>query len=616
MIVRVVAILVIATGVSSFSAAQERPNILWITSEDNGPHFGAYGDTYATTPNLDALAARSLRYTRAWSNWPVCAPARTAIVTGMYPSSTGAEHMRSLTRLPDGMQFFPQLLHDTGYYCTNNSKEDYNLEPAGRVWDESSTKAHWKNRAPGQPFFAVFNSTVSHESQLRAARPLVHDPAKVRVPPYHPDTPEVRADWARYYDNLTLMDAELGARLRELEAAGLAGNTIVFYFGDHGSGMPRHKRAAMNSGLLVPWIVHIPEKFKELAPDGYTAGGSSDRLVSFVDLAPTVLGFAGLRAPEYLQGRAFAGPFTQPAEEYLFGGRGRMDARIDLVRCARDARYVYVRNYMPHLPHGQHLAYQMETPTTRIWEQMYRDGRLTPVQGYFWEPKAPEELYDLETDPDETINLVAHPDHAATLERFRSALDTKLVAIHDVDFAPESALRALPDSVTPYEYGHNEGEYPIGRILDTARMAALLHADDLPELRRRATDPNNVIRYWATLGIYMCGADAVTDAQQLFQSLLLDTSPAVQIVAAQSIVQFGARDEIAPAMERLLAYADLRSNEINVVAQALNAIDYLDARAAPWLDRIKALPTAEANVPERYRSYVPRLLEKILADIE
>jgi arylsulfatase A-like enzyme len=198
-----------------------RPNILWITSEDNGPHLGCYGDTYATTPNLDALAARGMIYLRCWSNAPVCAPARTAIITGVYPTSTGSEHMRSLVRLPPHMKMYPQLLSEAGYYCTNNSKEDYIVEKPGKVWDESSPRAHWKNRKSSQPFFAIFNHTVTHESQIRK-RPHkpIHDPAKVRVPAYHPDTPEVRQDRAQYYDKLTEMDALAGKNLRELEEAG------------------------------------------------------------------------------------------------------------------------------------------------------------------------------------------------------------------------------------------------------------------------------------------------------------------------------------------------------------------------------------------------------------
>ena len=284
-------------------------------------------------------------YTHVWSNAPVCAPARTTIISGLYPPATGAEHMRSMLPFPKDKQMFPQFLRTAGYYCSNRSKEDYNLAKPGQVWDDSSAKGHWRNRKAGQPFFAVFNSVKSHESQMRL-RPhvAVHDPAKVRIPEYHPDTPEVRKDWAQYYDVVTEADADAGMHLKELAADGLADDTIVFYFADHGSGMPRNKRSACNSGLRVPMVVYIPEKFKHLAPPEYKAGGKSDRLVSFVDLAPTILTLAGIEVPAWMHGHAFLG--REPAKQpFVYGFRGRMDERPDLVRSVFDGRYVYVRNY-------------------------------------------------------------------------------------------------------------------------------------------------------------------------------------------------------------------------------------------------------------------------------
>ncbi|MBZ0256690.1 sulfatase, partial [bacterium] len=335
------------------AADDDRPNILWITSEDNGPHMGCYGDSFADTPNLDSLAKKSVIYMNAWSTAPVCAPARTTIISGMYPPSTGSEHMRSMSHLPQGFKMYPQYLREAGYYCTNNSKEDYNLEKPGQVWDDSSKKAHFRNRADGQPFFAIFNFTTTHESQIRK-RPhkQVHDPNKVRVPAYHPDTPEVRQDWAQYYDKMTEMDAQAGEILAQLEEDGLTDNTIIFYYGDHGSGMPRSKRWPYNSGLSVPMILHIPEKYKDLRPPDYKRGGSSDRLVGFIDLAQTVLSLAGIKPPAHMQGHAFAGKYTQPEPEYAYGFRGRMDERYDMVRVVRNQQYLYIRNYMPHKIYG------------------------------------------------------------------------------------------------------------------------------------------------------------------------------------------------------------------------------------------------------------------------
>src|SRR5262245_13876048 len=348
-----------ATGSAQDAQPKRKlPNILWITSEDHGPHLGCYGDKLARTPNLDKLAARGMRYRRCWSNGPVCAPARTAIITGMYPTSLGAEHMRSLVSMPPDMQMFPALLRALGYYCSNRVKEDYNVRKSGKVWDDSSNKAHYRNRPAGMPFFAVFNSVKSHESQLRGYKlPTITDPAKVRVPAYHPDVPEVRNDWARYYDIVSLVDADAGLLLRELEELGLLEDTIIFYFADHGPGMPRSKRTPLNSGLQVPMIVYFREKWKHLGPPEYRPGGVSDGLVSFVDLAPTMLSLAGEPAPKWMQGRAFSGKHIQPAPECLHGCRRRMDERYDLQRSVTDGRYVYLRNYMPHLPAGQHVEY-------------------------------------------------------------------------------------------------------------------------------------------------------------------------------------------------------------------------------------------------------------------
>jgi len=242
-----------------------RPNVLWITCEDMGPHIGCFGDTFAKTPVLDGLAERGLRYRRCWSNAPVCAPARTTIISGVYPPAMGAEHMRSLVAMGDGRKMFPQLLREAGYYTTNNSKEDYNLELTGKVWDESSPRAHWRKRAAGQPFFSVFNFVGTHESQIRK-RPheWKHSFEGVRVPAYQPDTPEVRKDWAQYYDNIEEMDTWAGGILKQLEADGLLDDTIVFFYSDHGSGMPRSKRWPYDSGLRVPLILSIPEKYRAM----------------------------------------------------------------------------------------------------------------------------------------------------------------------------------------------------------------------------------------------------------------------------------------------------------------------------------------------------------------
>ena len=397
------------------AAAPPRPNILWLTSEDHGPQLGCYGDQYATTPNIDRLAAHGVVYTHVWSCAPVCAPARTTLISGLYACSTGAEHMRSMVVFPAGIPVFTQLLRAAGYYCTNNAKEDYNLTQRGQLWDESSRQAHWNKRPTGAPFFAVFNCERSHEGQIRRTGKTVHEPAGVRVPDYHPDTPETRHDWAAYYDGVSEADEAAGRRLQELADAGLADDTIVFYFADHGPGMPRSKRTACDSGLHVPLVVYVPEKFRDMLPADAVPGARCDRVVSFVDFAPTALSLVGIKPHTWMQGRAFLGPFAGAPQRYAFGFRGRMDERYDLVRAATDGRYVYVRNYLPHRIAGQHVSYLFETPTTQVWRRLHEAGQLNAAQDAFWQPRAAEELYDLSTDPDEVHNLAALPEQ---LRRF------------------------------------------------------------------------------------------------------------------------------------------------------------------------------------------------------
>ncbi len=586
------------------------PNILWITCEDTGPHLGVYGDKYAVTPNLDALAAKSLVYTRAWSNAPVCAPARTTIISGLYPPSTGAEHMRSRTRLPAGMKMYPQYLRESGYYCTNNAKEDYNLEKPGKVWDESSNKAHWRNRKPGQPFFAVFNILITHESQIRT-RPheWKHDPAEARIPAYHPDTPEVRKDWAQYYDNITTMDGMAAKILDDLKSDGLADDTIVFFYGDHGSGMPRNKRWPYNSGLQVPLIVRIPEKHRALAPKDYAAGGMTARPVSFVDLAPTLLSLAGVRPPEHFQGHAFLGKYAAAEQPFVHGFRGRMDERYDLVRSVRDGRYVYIRNYMPHKIYGQHISYMFETPTTQKWKQLYDERKLNATQRIFWEPKPPEELYDLDNDRDEVTNLAKSAAHREILERLRKAQRDLVLKIRDVGFLPEDEIHTRSAGSSPYEVGHDKAKYPLERMLRTAELASSLDEAALPELTKALDDSDSAVRYWAALGFRMGSRTPPAKA-------LDDPSPSVRAIAAEAFGLFGNAAEAAKALSMLLDLAALDRNSVYISMLALNALHSMGRRAKSAEARIRALPTEHASALPPMNGYIPRLIEKILEDLK
>jgi len=593
---------------SAFSA--DRPNILWLTSEDHGPHMGCYGDSYATTPNVDALAAKGMLFKHCWSNAPVCSAARTTIIAGMYPPSTGGEHMRSRVAMPLGKKMYPQFLREAGYYCTNNSKEDYNLTKPDGVWDESDGRASWKNRKDGQPFFAIFNETCSHESQLRK-RPheAIHDPAKVRVPAYHPDTPEVRQDWAQYYDQVTLADASAGKRLQELEEAGLAADTIVFYYADHGSGMPRNKRWPCNSGLQVPMVVYFPPKWKHLAPKEYAAGAKSDRLVSFVDLAPTLLSIVGVQPPEWMQGHAFAGKFQTGPQPFVHGFRGRMDERYDCVRSVTDGRFVYLRNYMPHLSQAQHVAYQFETPTTVVWRKLFDAGKATPEQSIFWqEPKAPEELYDLQNDPDEVHNLAASPEHAETLAKMRAAQENLALKIRDVGLLPEGEMLRRSEGTTPYDMGHDDKRYPIARILKIAGEASSLKPAAIADLKAGFADSDSAIRYWSTMSILMRGKPGLAAAHDEIVKAAGDSSPCVQVAANWTLAKFGDDADSAAALTKLVNLADWSQHDVFTTMSALNAIGDLGDKAKPIAAQLKNLP-AQGEAPDsRYAGYTARLL--------
>ncbi len=612
-----IVLVVLLAGCAACAQAADRPNVLWITSEDNGPQLGCYGDKYATTPNLDRLAARGTIYRNAWSNAPVCAPARTTIISGVYPPATGSEHMRSSAPMPPLMKMYPQYLREAGYYCTNNSKEDYNLVKPEGVWDESSGKAHWRNRQSGQPFFAIFNFTTTHESQVRK-RPHtpVHDPAKVRVPEYHPDAPEVRQDWAQYYDKITEMDREAGEVLKQLEKDSLNDDTIIFYYGDHGAGMPRSKRWPYNSGLRVPLIVSIPPKWKHLAAPDYRQGGSCDRLVGFIDLAPTLLSLAGIEPTAWMQGHAFLGKYCRPGPKYAFGFRGRMDERYDMVRSVWDGRYVYLKHYMPHRIYGQYINYMFQTPTTRVWKELYDEGKLEPPRTCFWETKPAEELYDLENDPDEVQNLAGSPEHQEVLQRMREAHKDWVFRVRDLGFLPEGEMHTRDPNASPYEMGHDPAKYPLEKIFAAAQAASSFKADDVPKLLEAFGDEDSAVRYWAAMGLLMREADGVNAGRKALNRALGDEAPYVRIAAAEALGRYGSDEEAAQALAVLMPLANVEESGAYLALAALGAIDYMDARAKSAEAAIEALPVQAKNLPQRVGSgYLKNLKEKILSDL-
>ena len=413
----------------------ERPNILWIVNEDMSPeHLGVYGGTGGKTPVLDSLAKAGVIFTNAFSTAGVCAPSRAALITGAYQTSIGAMHMRTLsfsaagddnypadhksysTVIPEGMHGYPEYLRMAGYYTSNNVKEDYQFEGPGTMWDESSNKAHWRNRKdPNQPFFSIFNYTTTHESQVwaRENEELLVNPADVTVPPVYPDDSITRRTLARFITNVMRFDAQVGELLQQLKDDGLYENTIIFYYSDHGDGMPYYKRELYDRGLRVPLFVKAPF----IKP-----GTVDDQLVSFVDFGPTVLSLAGVKIPDTMQGQAFMGNQKSAPRKYIYAARDRMDSEVDRVRAVSDGRFKYIKNYMLEKPNYQNIRYRLSNPLMVHLLELHEEGKLDENQErWFDDSKPEEELYDTRSDPYEFNNLAGNADYADKLAELREA---------------------------------------------------------------------------------------------------------------------------------------------------------------------------------------------------
>lgn len=579
--------------------ARSRPNILWLVSEDNSPFIGAYGDRLAHTPAIDAFAKQAVLYANAFSNSPVCAPTRFGIITGMYAESCGpAQHMRAQGRIPAFLSGFPKYLRDADYYCTNNAKTDYNADlDMQAMWHESSPTAHWRNRPKDAPFFAVFNFMTTHESRMFKGTPGRVRPQDVRVPAYLPDSPGVRQDTASYYNLMEQMDGEVAAQLAALDAAGLAEDTIVFYYSDNGGVLPRSKRYCHDEGLRVPLIARFPAKWAHLAPAA--AGSTISTPVSLIDLAPTVLTIAGIDPPAHMQGVSLVRAKGKRAP-YVFGMRNRMDERYDMIRTVRDERYRYIRNYAPHRPYGQHQAFEWQMDSYRTWQTEHLAGRLNPVQERFFRDKPAEEFYDLRADPDQVDNLIESPAHAERVAQMRSALDEHLLSINDNGFIPESS------PLEGYDASRAPGAYPLKRAMQVADAAIRRDPREAAQFAGLLADDNEVIRYWAAQGLLMLKAKAAPAKTALETCFAKDQSPQVRIVAAEALTWLGAPDRSVRYLGELLStHPDAR-----VRLQSLNALTFIGepARAVlPIIERaIESAGDEYVRSAGRYLSFILR----------
>lgn len=571
-------------------AAPRRPNILWLVSEDNNPFIGAYGDRLAHTPTIDALASKGVLYANAFSNAPVCAPSRFGIISGMYAESCApAQQMRADARLPKFLHGFPKYLRDAGYYCTNNDKTDYNAEfNLQEMWDESSDQAHWRNRPKDAPFFAVFNFFTTHESRLFKVTEGRVKPADVRVPAYLPDVPEVRRDIASYYNLMEVMDGELAEKLAELEQAGFAEDTIVFYYSDNGGVLPRSKRYCYDEGLRCALVVHVPPKWSQLA--AAMPGSIITAPVSFIDLAPTVLALASLKPPSYMPGSPFMGEGAKP-KQYAFGMRDRMDERYDLVRTVRDERYRYIRNYSPHRIYAQHQAFEWQMDSYRAWETQHLAGKLNEVQKRFWHEKPAEEFYDLKSDPDQIVNLIDASAHRRRIAAMRSALDVHMLAINDNGFIPEGS------PLQEYDASRRPQAYPLKRVMQLAERCIRREPRHLPALVAALDDANEVIRYWGVQGLLMLKQQALPAKETIQTCFDKEASTPVRIVLAEALAQLGEEQRAVKYLAELLdSNADMR-----VRLQALNALTWVGLPAKQALPAIERA-VADTNADEYIRN--------------
>ena len=604
--------LILAALLGAPLAAEERPNILWIVLEDISPELGCYGFDYAVTPHIDRLAGQSVVYTRAYSNGGACAPARSTLITGAYPPAIGTHHMRSEGVPPAFVRAFTEYLREAGYYASNHSKTDYNWIAPASAWDaiDPDWRAGGWSRRGGKPFFTVVNITDTHSSQTyhewapwpRRREALAaeerHDPEEAIVPPYYPDTPESREILARYADNITYADRLVGEVLAQLDRDGLADDTIVFFYGDHGTGLPRSKSFQFESSTRVPLLVRFPARFAHLAPAAPAA--RIDRLVAFVDFAPTVLSLAGVDAPPHFQGRTFLGPDAEPRREYVFGYRDRMDERYELIRSARGERYRYIRNYFPHLPwfHRQTRLYPSSNPLLEAWHRLARAGSLSgPAALYMARRKPREQLFDAESDPHGIRDLAGDPRHRAPLARLRRALREWTLEQRDLGFLPEEDMWLRFAGRPPYDEVRRPGAYPLERILETADWVGLGPAA-LDRQVERLADDDPTVRFWAATGIE-AQEEAGREAEGALRTALGDASPSVRTAAARALCRHG---ECDAALDALVA--NLRDENEYVSLRAANALHHLGARALPALPAMReaAGDTLDLEFREFFRS--------------
>jgi len=544
------------TGLGAVQA-QDRPNILWIVAEDISPLFGCYGDVDAATPHIDKLAEESHVFLRAYATAPICAPSRSCLATGMVATSLGSQNLRSEVTLPQRIKPLAKLFREQGYWTSLRGKTDYNFDPQGLFDYWKQDTAPWQQCPKEKPFFAFMNLGRTHEGSgnmteraalaLKRLPPnLKHDPATIALPPYYPDTLEMRRIWARYHDLITVWDLDVHAVLEQLKADGRADDTLVFLMADHGMGLPRYKRWLYLTGLHVPLIVHVPERFRSLA-DPQRIASRRNELVSYVDLPPTVLKMAGIPMPNYFQGRPL---FDKQHRGFVFGARDRADDMYDLSRCVFDGHYLYIRHYLPHLVPMQE-GIIMSPYRKESHQELYRahrTGQDTEQSRKLWSRRPHEELYDIQSDPQELHNRAGDPELKTIKKVLAARLRQWIIETRDSGFMTEAEMhrRAIAAQTTPYDILQDPQGYAIEQVLSVAEKASLPHSDWIP------ASEDSLQTFWAIQQRIIRG-DHSEPCLAFLRNQLTNGNPIVRTAAAEALARVGYDEEAIPVFRTLLS---------------------------------------------------------------
>ncbi|UMB54093.1 sulfatase [Lutibacter sp. A64] len=609
--------------------SQEKPNVLWITCEDISPYLGCYGFEQAQTPNLDKLAEQGICYTHAFANAPVCGVARTTLLNGMYAPTTGTHNFRTNTQLPESVPAYPKILKEAGYYCTNNYKKDYNssYQTDKSLWNESSKKAHYKNRKEGEPFFSVFNITTTHESQLAVDKikdyvangdipktPRIN-PLDVKLPPYHPDVPEIREDWARFHDLITLMDKKVGQFLQELKDNNLEDNTIVFFYSDHGGMLSRSKRYLYNVGTQVPFIVYVPEKWRHLI--AYEPGSTEDGFVSFVDFPKTLLSLVNCKVPAKMQGKVFLGKDKEAKPEYVHFYRDRMSERYDFNRAVTDGEYYFIQNFVPHRPRGRSTRYGYKVQQNwRANERSFETGNSNAVQSQFYQPKQTVELFNTKIDPWHITNIAEEKESAKNLAELSQELDRWMIEIRDIGLIPEPMFHDLVGEgkkyATIYEYAQSN-DYEIERILPIAKFAAQGKIEHKKDFLTFIKDSNPIVRYWGAYGLFRIAQVDKAIQKELILLIESDIIPVNRLIAAQALAMSGAKQKAF----NYLYKETKNARDGYVFLFGLNALQYSHTdeylKKQDWLDFQKQTFETDDAIDKYGKEYSKRIITDALA---